>query len=262
MKRLSRRLAVAVAAAALVVSATAWAKDWTKVRIGTEGAYPPFNYMSPDGKIVGFDVDIAMALCEQMKVECTLVQQDWDGMIPALLAKKFDAIFASMSITDERKQKVEFSNKYYQTPARFVAKKGANLDISKEGLTGKKIGVQRATTHDSFLTDNFGDAVEVVRYASQDEANLDLVSGRIDLILADWVTLSESLLKTDQGKDFEFVGPSYSDPKWFGYGVGVALRKSDTDLRDKFNAAIEAIRADGTWDKIAAKYFDFDVYGS
>ena len=262
MKRLSRRLAVAVAAAALVVSATAWAKDWTKVRIGTEGAYPPFNYMSPDGKIVGFDVDIAMALCEQMKVECTLVQQDWDGMIPALLAKKFDAIFASMSITDERKQKVEFSNKYYQTPARFVAKKGANLDISKEGLTGKKIGVQRATTHDSFLTDNFGDAVEVVRYASQDEANLDLVSGRIDLILADSVTLSESLLKTDQGKDFEFVGPSYSDPKWFGYGVGVALRKSDTDLRDKFNAAIEAIRADGTWDKIAAKYFDFDVYGS
>lgn len=262
MKRLSRRLAVAVAAAALVVSAAAWAKDWTKVRIGTEGAYPPFNYMSPDGKIVGFDVDIAMALCEQMKVECTLVQQDWDGMIPALLAKKFDAIFASMSITDERKQKVEFSNKYYQTPARFVAKKGANLDISKEGLTGKKIGVQRATTHDSFLTDNFGDAVEVVRYASQDEANLDLVSGRIDLILADSVTLSESLLKTDQGKDFEFVGPSYSDPKWFGYGVGVALRKSDTDLRDKFNAAIEAIRADGTWDKIAAKYFDFDVYGS
>lgn len=262
MKRLSRRLAVAVAAAALVVSATAWAKDWTKVRIGTEGAYPPFNYMSPDGKIVGFDVDIAMALCEQMKVECTLVQQDWDGMIPALLAKKFDAIFASMSITDERKQKVEFSNKYYQTPARFVAKKGANLEISKEGLTGKKIGVQRATTHDSFLTDNFGDAVEVVRYASQDEANLDLVSGRIDLILADSVTLSESLLKTDQGKDFEFVGPSYSDPKWFGYGVGVALRKSDTDLRDKFNAAIEAIRADGTWDKIAAKYFDFDVYGS
>ena len=262
MKRLSRRLAVAVAAAALVVSATAWAKDWTKVRIGTEGAYPPFNYMSPDGKIVGFDVDIAMALCEQMKVECTLVQQDWDGMIPALLAKKFDAIFASMSITDERKQKVEFSNKYYQTPARFVAKKGANLDISKEGLTGKKIGVQRATTHDSFLTDNFGDAVEVVRYASQDEANLDLVSGRIDLILADSVTLSESLLKTDQGKDFEFVGPSYSDPKWFGYGVGVALRKSDTDLRDKLNAAIEAIRADGTSDKIAAKYFDFDVYGS
>lgn len=262
MKRLSRRLAAILAAATLVVGATASAKDWTKVRIGTEGAYPPFNYMSPDGQLVGFDVDIAMALCAQMKVECTLVQQDWDGMIPALMAKKFDAIVASMSITDERKQKVDFSKKYYQTPARFVAKKGANLDISKEGLAGKKVGVQRATTHDSFLTDNFGDSVEVVRYASQDEANLDLVSGRVDLLLADSVTLSESLLKTDQGKDFEFVGPAYSDPKWFGYGVGIALRKSDTDLRDKLNEAIDAIRADGTWDKIAQKYFDFDVYGS
>ena len=262
MKQFSRRLAAAVAAVLVMAGASAWAKDWTKVRIGTEGAYPPFNFMSPDGQLVGFDVDIAMALCEHMKVECTLVQQDWDGMIPALLAKKFDAIVASMSITDERKQKVEFTKKYYQTPARFVAKKGTVTDISKETLAGKKIGVQRATIHDSFLTDNFGDAVEVVRYASQDEANLDLVSGRIDMILADSVTLSESLLKTDQGRDFEFVGPAYSDPKWFGYGVGVALRKSDTDLRDKLNEAIDAIRADGTWDKIAAKYFDFDVYGS
>jgi arginine/ornithine transport system substrate-binding protein len=261
MMRMSRRLAAIAAAATLLLGPTAWAKDWAKVRIGTEGAYPPFNYMSPDGQIVGFDVDIAMALCERMQVDCTLVQQDWDGMIPALLAKKYDAIVASMSITDERRQKVEFTKKYYQTPGRFVAKKGANFDISKEGLAGKKVGVQRATTHDSFLTDNFGDS-EIVRYASQDEANLDLVSGRVDLLLADSVTLSESLLKTDQGKEFEFVGPAYADPKWFGYGVGIALRKADTDLRDKFNEAIDAIRADGTWDKIAQKYFDFDVYGS
>jgi arginine/ornithine transport system substrate-binding protein len=261
MMRMSRRLAAIAAAATLLLGPTAWAKDWTKVRIGTEGAYPPFNYMSPDGQIVGFDIDIAMALCERMQVECTLVQQDWDGMIPALLAKKYDAIVASMSITDERRQKVEFTKKYYQTPGRFVAKKGANFDISKEGLAGRKVGVQRATTHDSFLTDNFGDS-EIVRYASQDEANLDLVSGRVDLLLADSVTLSESLLKTDQGKEFEFVGPAYADPKWFGYGVGIALRKADTDLRDKFNEAIDAIRADGTWDKIAQKYFDFDVYGS
>jgi arginine/ornithine transport system substrate-binding protein len=262
MMSFTRRLALGAAAALFVLASAAYAKDWTKVRIGTEGAYPPFNYMSPDGQIVGFDVDIAMALCEHMKVECTLVQQDWDGIIPALLAKKYDAVVASMSITDERKQKVDFTKKYYQTPARFVARKGSGIEISKEGLTGKKVGVQRATTNDSFLTDNFGDAVEIVRYATQDEANLDLVSGRVDLLLADSVTLNESLLKTDQGKDFEFVGPGYSDPKWFGYGIGIALRKSDTDLRDKLNEAIDAIRADGTWDKIAAKYFDFDVYGS
>ena len=213
-------------------------------------------------QLVGFDIDIAKALCAEMKVECTLVPQDWDGIIPALLAKKYDAIVASMSITEERKQKVDFTKKYYQTPARFVAKKGAGIEITKEGLAGKKVGVQRATTHDSFLTDNFGDAVEVVRYATQDEANLDLVAGRVDLLLADSVALSEGLLKTEQGKDFEFVGPAYSDEKWFGQGVGIAIRKSDTDLRDKLNAAIDAIRANGTWDKIAAKYFDFDVYGS
>ncbi len=262
MTPLIRRLALAAIAGLALLASEAQAKDWTKVRIGTEGAYPPFNSIDPSGNLVGFDIDIAMALCEQMKVECTLVQQDWDGMIPALLAKKFDAIVASMSITEERKQKVEFTKKYYQTPARFVAKKGTVTEISKEALAGKRVGVQRATIHDSFLTDNFGDSVEIVRYGTQDEANLDLVSGRVDLLLADTVTLNEGLLKTDQGKEFEFVGPSYTDPKWFGSGVGIALRKSDTDLRDKFNEAIDAIRADGTWDRIAAKYFDFDVYGS
>ena len=164
-----------------------------------------------------------------MKAECKLVPQDWDGIIPALLAKKFDAIVASMSITEERKQKVDFTKKYYQTPARFVAKTGTIPDISKEALAGKKVGVQRATTHDSFLTDNFGDAVEVVRYATQDEANLDLVAGRVDLLLADSVTLSEGLLKTDQGKGFAFVGPAYSDQKWFGLGV----RDRDPQVRQR-----------------------------
>jgi arginine/ornithine transport system substrate-binding protein len=264
MTSITRRLALAAAAVSLLALAggAAQAKDWTKVRIGVEGAYPPFSSVAPDGQLVGFDIDIANALCAQMGVECTLVPQDWDGIIPALLAKKYDAIIASMSITEERKQKVDFTKKYYHTPARFVTKKGSGIEISKEGLAGKKVGVQRATTHDSFLTDNFGDAVEIVRYATQDEANLDLFAGRVDLLLADSVTLSEGLLKTEDGKDYELVGQPYSDEKWFGLGAGIAVRKSDTDLRDKLNAAIDAIRADGTWDKIAAKYFDFDVYGS
>ena len=262
MSFLSRRLALGALAGLLALGAGAQAKDWTKVRIGVEGAYPPFSSVAPDGQLVGFDIDIANALCAAMGAECTLVPQDWDGIIPALLAKKYDAIIASMSITEERKQKVDFTTKYYQTPARFVARKGSGLDITKESLAGKKVGVQRATIHDSFLTDNFGDAIEIVRYGTQDEANLDLVAGRVDLLMADSVTLSEGLLKTDQGQDFEFVGPSYSDPKWFGDGAGIAVRKSDPELRDKLNAAIEQIRNDGTWDKIAAKYFDFDVYGS
>ena len=262
MKMLTRRLALATAAVMAAAVGTADAKEWTKVRIGVEGAYPPFSSVSPQGELQGFDIDIAKALCDQMKVECTLVQQDWDGIIPALLAKKYDAIIASMSITEERKQKVNFTEKYYQVPARFAARKGAGLVISKDGLKGKKIGVQRATIHDNFLTDNYGDAVEIVRYGTQDEANLDLVAGRVDLLLADAVALSDGLLKTEKGQDFELVGPPFSDPKWFGEGAGIALRKGDTDLQAMFNKAIDEIRANGTYDKVSQKYFDFNVYGS
>lgn len=262
MRNFTRRVVVATALSLLALSSGVEAKEWTKVRIGVEGAYPPFSSTSPEGELQGFDIDIAHALCAQMQVECTLVAQDWDGIIPALLARKYDAIIASMSITEERKQKVDFTDKYYQTPARFVAKKGAGFEVSPEGLKGKKVGVQRATIHDSFLTDNFGDSVEIVRYGTQDEANLDLVAGRVDLLLADSIALSEGLLKSEQGGEFEFVGPPYSDPKWFGEGAGIALRKGDTELKEMFNQAIDAIRANGTWDKIAQKYFDFDIYGS
>jgi arginine/ornithine transport system substrate-binding protein len=198
-----------------------------------------------------------------MKVKCEWVTQDWDGIIPALQAGKFDAIIASMSITEERKKKVDFTGKYYFTPARFVAKKGSGLQITKEGLKGKRVGVQRATIHDKFLTDNFGDTVEVVRYGTQDEANTDLINGRLDAILADSVALKFGLLDKPEGKDFAFVGPPETDPRWFGPGAGIAVRKEDTDLRDKLNAAINAIRADGTWERIKQKYFgDMDIWGT
>jgi arginine/ornithine transport system substrate-binding protein len=166
-----------------------------------------------------------------------------------------------MSITDERKQKVDFSNKYYQTPARFVAKKGAGMAVSKEGLKGKSVGVQRATIHENFVRDMFGDAVAVKAYATQDEANMDLVAGRVDLVIADATVLLGGFINTDAGKGFEFIGPSYVDKKWFGDGVGIALRKGDNELRQKLNKAIDAIRANGVYQKINAKYFDFDVYG-
>lgn len=256
------RLGLAAAMLLALGVATAAAKDWNKIRIATEGAYAPFNYVTPDGELAGFDVDIAKALCEEMQAECSIVKQDWDGMIPALMAKKFDAIVASMSITDERKQRVDFTDKYYQTPARFVAKKGAGIEISEAGLTGKKIGVQRETIHDKFATDNFGAVASIVRYGTQDEANLDLVAGRVDVIVADSVALSEGFLKTAHGQDFEFTGPDFTDPRWFGMGAGIAVRKEDKDLTEKLNAAIAAIRANGKYDEIARKYFDFNVYGS
>ncbi len=247
---------------AIALAATsAVAKDWTKVRIGVEGAYPPFSYVTPSGELAGFDIDIAKALGEAMGAEITLVPQDWDGIIPALLAKKYDAIIASMSITEERMKKVAFTNKYYHTPARFVGKKGDIAEFSPEAIKGKKIGVQRATIHDRFLTDNYGKDVEIKRYGTQDEAYLDLTAGRVDMLLADSVALSDGFLKKPEGADYEFVGPEMTDPKWFGPGAGIAIRKEDTDLVEKFNMAIDKIRADGTYKTIQDKYFDFNVYG-
>ncbi len=253
--------AIIVAAGIAISTGIAEAKDWSKLRVGVEGAYPPFSWMEPDGTLKGFDIDIALAVCEHMNAECELVPQDWDGIIPALLANKYDAIIASMSITEERKEKVAFSDKYYSTPAKFVRKKGSGIEISAEGLKGKSVGVQRATIHENFLNDNYGDVVEVKGYGTQDEAYLDFTAGRVDLLLADSVALDDGFLKTDAGKDAEFVGPGYSDPKWFGDGAGIAIRKGDMDLQKLLNEAISAIRANGTYKKINDKYFEFDVYG-
>ena len=257
-----KKLLIVIAVIALVCAAgTVQAKEWKTVRIGVEGAYPPFSYTTADGKLEGFDIDIAIALCNAMGVEYKLVPQDWDGIIPALLARKYDAIIASMSITEERKKKVAFTNKYYNTPAKFVCKKGTVKEFTKATLKGKTVGVQRATTHDSYLTDNYGKDVKIKRYASQDDAYLDMAAGRLDFLLADSVALSDGFLKKPEGKDFEFVGPDMTDVRWFGEGVGVACRKKDKDLVEMFNKAIDQIRADGTYKKIQDKYFDFNVYG-
>lgn len=263
VKKLISAVFVAALAFGAAFSATgADAKEWKKVRVGVEGAYPPFSEVTADGKLVGFDIDIANALCEEMKVECELVTQDWDGIIPALQARKYDAIIASMSITPERKEKVDFTKKYYNTPAKFVRKKGSGIEITKEGLKGKTVGVQRATIHDNFVTDVYGDTAEVKRYGTQDEAYLDMVAGRVDLLLADSVAMDGGFLQTDAGKDFEFVGPDFNDPKYFGEGAGIAVRKGEEDLLNMLNQAIDAIRANGTYKTIQDKYFDYDVYGS
>ncbi|MCE2570174.1 ABC transporter substrate-binding protein [Motilimonas eburnea] len=239
---------------------TAQAKEWKNVRIGIEGAYPPFSWTEPNGEVKGFDIDIANALCEEMKVKCTLVKQDWDGIIPALLARKYDAIIATMDITDERKKKVAFSDKYQHIPARFAAKKGTSIELTEAFMSGKRIGVQRATSMDTYVTDNFPKA-EVKRYGTADEAYLDLKAGRIDYVMIDSAAISEGLLNKPGGDAFEFVGPKLNDPKWFGEGAGIAMRKGDTELHAKFNEAIKAIRANGKYKELQDKYFDFDIYG-
>ncbi len=245
----------------LAVTATPAQAQAKKIRIGVEGAYPPFSEIDTTGKLKGFDIDIANAVCAQMKAECNLVQLSFDGMIPALQSRKIDAVIASMSITDERKKAVDFSDKYYKTPAQFVVKNGSTLDISPAGLKGKRIGVQRSTTHDRFVGDNFKSA-DIVRYTKQDEVFLDLAAGRVDAALLDMIAAQIGFLKTPQGKNFRFVGPVYEDPKYFGVGAGIAIRKGDNALREELNRAIAAIRANGTYKKIQDVYFDFDVYGA
>jgi len=257
-----KRLAIIAAAAALgLVASAASANDWKTIRIGVEGAYPPFSETTPSGELKGFDIDIALALCEQMQAQCELVKQDWDGIIPALLAKKYDAIIASMSITPERKKKVNFSNKYYSTPGKFVAKEGVDWKDNNDGLKGKVVGVQRGTTHHDYMVKRFPD-VELKLYGTQEEVILDLQAGRIDAVMSDSVQMQEGFLKTADGKGFGFFGGVHNDPEIHGEGAGIAIRKEDDDLRMMFNEAIDAIRANGTYDKIAEQYFDFNVYGS
>ena len=262
---MTRRLA-ALAGLALALAAGAAAAGDAKLRIATEGAYPPFNWIDKDGALKGFDVDIAKALCEAASFDCGFVVQDWDGLIPGLLARRFDVIVASMSITEERRQVVAFTDRYYRTPARFAAPEAfavpipADLAAAARALDGLAVGVQRATVHEHFMRDNFPGA-RLKTYGTQDEANLDLASGRIDLVLADAVVLKTGFLDADAGGGFKFVGPAWSDPRWFGEGIGIAVRKTETALKNALDKAIADIRADGTYDRIARRYFDFDIYG-
>lgn len=230
------------------------------LRVGVEGAYPPFSWKESDGTLKGFDIEIAEAICAEMGRNCVLIEQDWDGMIPALLAKKFDAIIASMSITEERKKRVDFTGKYYNTPAKFVGKKGSGIEISKSGLAGKRIGLQRGTTHQCYMEKMFP-GVELVLYGTQDEVFQDLAIGRIDLQFSDSIAADEGFLQTDAGKEFQFVGGDQHDEECHGPGAGIAVRKADQDLLKELNAAIKAIRANGVYQKINAKYFEFDIFG-
>ncbi|MCX5514665.1 amino acid ABC transporter [Kaistia algarum] len=243
--------------ALLAVSAVAGAeaKDWSTIRIGVEAAYPPFNFIDSAQQIQGFDVDIAKAVCEKLKANCTFVAQDWDGIIPALQAGKFDAIFSSMTITDERKKVVDFSRAYYNTPSAFIAPKASALkDVSPEALKGKTLGAQSSTIQSSYLEANYP-GFDMKLYPSQDEVNLDIVAGRIDALFVDKV-VGMDWLKTADGACCEVVGPDIP----IGSGIGAAVRKEDTDLRDAISTAINEIKADGTYDKINAKYFPFSIW--
>ncbi|NKC22224.1 ABC transporter substrate-binding protein [Ochrobactrum oryzae] len=265
--RVSKRIAVAASIAGLVATAsglaigTANAEEPLKLIIGTEGAYPPFNFINPDGSLSGFDVDIAKALCEELKAECTFITQEWDGTIPALQAGKFDAYVSSMSITEERKKQVDFTNKYYNTPPGIAVPKDSDIKgVTKEDLAGKTIGVQVSTTHANYAEHAFTDST-IKAYPTAEEYRLDMANGRLDAVNDDSVTLSE-WLKTPDGACCKMVGTYPSDDNIHGVGIGVALKKGRPELVEKFNNAIKAIRANGKYKEVNDKYFDFDAYGA
>jgi arginine/ornithine transport system substrate-binding protein len=189
------------------------------------------------------------------------VQQEFDALIPALQARKIDAIVASLSITEERRKAIAFSDKYYSSPQRFFGKAGAKLDTTPAGMKGKKIGVQSATIHERFISAVYKDSV-ITRYATQDQIYLDLKTGRLDASFADVVAVEFGFLKTPAGQGMGFHGPLFDDPKWFGEGVGVGLRKAEAATLGKaFNAAIAELRRNGGYQAIAGRYFSFDIYG-
>jgi len=228
---------VAVAATLALTSNVSFAE--VKVGIAAE-PYPPFMEKSADGTWVGWEIEMIDAVCAAMGEECEIVPVAWDGIIPALLADKFDTIMASMSITEERMKTISIS-------------------ADPDSLEGKIVGVQVSTTHANYVEAYFDGKAEAKTYAGFDEHNQDLFAGRVDAVVADGLAM-QSFLESDQGQDFEIKG-ELSDEAIFGPGVGAGMRKGDTELAQKINAAIDQIRADGTYDAISAKYFDFDIYG-
>ena len=229
-----------------------------KVGFGAE-PYPPFTEATASGEWQGFEIDLANALCAEMQVECVPAPIAWDGIIPALTSGQIDMILGSMSITEERKQVVNFSDRYYYTGSDFVAAKGSGIDTSQEGMKGKILGVQSGTTNADYAQKTYTDGVEIKLYNTQDEVNADLVAGRIDVMLADQLAM-DAFVKSDAGKDTEIVATAPADPA-FGEGIGVALRKDDADLLGKVNAGIKSLLDSGKYDEIAKKYFQFDIYG-
>ena len=245
--------------AAVAVAAPASAEGPMKIKIATEGAYPPFNSVDSNGKLFGFDVDIANALCAEMKAECELVAQDWDGIIPGLIAKKYDVIIASMFITEERRQKVDFTDPYQKSAMTFVVPKDSTLtDFSPAAMAGKTIGAQGSTTQADYLTAAFPDS-DVRLYPTQDAVNLDLVSGRLDAQVGDMIPMLDWTQKSEDGSCCKLAGEPVSDPKYVGEGVGMALRQDDDKLRETLNQALAALIADGTYQTINDKFFSVNL---
>ena len=279
--KILKALGLALLGTALAAGgAAAQGKKWETVKIATEGAYAPWNMTAPGGKLEGFEIDLANELCSRMKVKCEIVAQDWDGIIPSLQAKKYDAIMAGMSITDKRLEVINFSASYANDPNGLAVPKTSDLakmpgtgqrfslnaqeadatkaiEAMKPLLKGKTIGVQGSTTHANFAEKYFKGVAEIREYKTTEAHDLDLAAGRIDGILADSATLRGTLEKPEF-KDYAIVGPGFTGGV-LGRGVGVGMRKDDAELKAMFDDAIKAVIADGTLKKISEKWFKSEL---
>ena len=249
-----------VAATAAAAAGSASAADLKEIRFGLEASYAPFESKSASGQLQGFDIDVGNAVCAKLKVKCVWVENDFDGLIPALQARKFDAINSDMTITDQRKQAIDFTDPIYTIPNQLIAKKGSGVQPEVASLKGKHVGVLQGTIQETYAKAKWASAgIDVVSYQTQDQVYADLSSGRLDAAFQDSEAASKGFLTRPQGAGFGFAGPTVSDQKLLGSGVGYGVRKGDKALLEKLNGALKELKADGTIEKIAAKYFDVKV---
>ncbi|PMR70327.1 transporter substrate-binding domain-containing protein [Halomonas heilongjiangensis] len=239
-----------------LAAGSAQARDYDHVRFGVDVPYEPMEYRTADGELTGFDIELGNALCAEMDITCEWIEQEWDGIVPGLLARNYDAIMSSMTINDERRQTLLFSDPYITIPGAWFAAAGSELEeINEEALSGKSIGVQRGTTYDNYATDTFGDLATINRYSTADDMVLDLDAQRLDLVFLEFVVGKTTLLDNDEGS-YKVVGEMVTEPEeYFGEGFGIAFRQRDEALAERFNEALATLKEDGTYDEIYEKYF-------
>jgi lysine/arginine/ornithine transport system substrate-binding protein len=253
-------LSLFVAAALIGSVGTVSAETQNTLRFGIEAAYPPFESKSPTGQLQGFDIDVGNAVCAKMGVKCEWVENAFDGLIPALQARKFDAINSAMNITEKRKQTIDFTPPIYIVPIVMVAKRGSGLLPDVKSLQGKRVGVLQGSSQEDFLKSHWANAgVSVVSYADQDQVYADLVAGRLDAAVQEAQTVEDGFLKKPAGHDYAITGQPLSDPATLGEGTGFGMRKGDKALAAKVDAALTALKKDGTLSALSQKYFNRDI---
>ncbi len=264
MKKFLTTMALVAASVGATLHTPAQAKTFTEIKFGVDATYHPFESLSPSGQFVGFDIDLGRAICADLKVKCVFVSQGFDGIIPALQARKFDAILSSMTVTPERAQQIDFSSEMYNEPTSLITKKGAGLLPTAASLKGKTVGVESGTIQESYAKTYWQpNGVNVISYPGPDQVYADLLAGRLDASLQDSVEADYGFLKTPKGADYALAANVTYDPKdVLGSYIAIGVRKNEPVLLKKIDMAIADIIKNGTYKKIESQYFNFDVYGA